>query len=71
MAFYDKLLKDDTELQITLDVNKKNKTLTVSDNGIGMTYEEVESQLGKPLAIERGVNHFEIHNNITPHKKAI
>ncbi len=42
----DKLLKDDTELQITLDVNKKNKTLTVSDNGIGMTYEEVIDNIG-------------------------
>ena len=30
------------------------------DIEIGMTYEEVESQLGKPTAIERGVNQLEV-----------
>ena len=42
----DKLLGEDTELQISLDVNKKNKTLTIIDNGIGMTYDEVIENIG-------------------------
>lgn len=40
------LLEDDSELQITLDVNKKEKILTIFDNGIGMTYQEVIENIG-------------------------
>jgi molecular chaperone HtpG len=34
------------DLKIKLSVDKENRTLTVSDNGIGMTKEELESNLG-------------------------
>ncbi len=38
------LQKDDFYIRLTLD--KENRTLTVSDNGIGMTKEELEQNLG-------------------------
>lgn len=34
------------EFCIMLDIDKENRTLTISDNGIGMTAEELESNLG-------------------------
>jgi molecular chaperone HtpG len=40
------LLEDDHELKIEIDVNKDNKTLTISDNGIGITYDEVTENIG-------------------------
>ncbi|HLZ18310.1 MAG TPA: molecular chaperone HtpG, partial [Smithellaceae bacterium] len=40
------LLGDDTEFKITLKPDEKNRTLEVSDNGIGMTYEEVVENIG-------------------------
>ncbi len=40
------LLGEDTEFKIKLIPDKKNKTLTVSDNGIGMTRAEVMENLG-------------------------
>lgn len=40
------LLENDSEFKILLDVNKEAKTLTVSDNGIGMTYDEVIKNIG-------------------------
>ena len=36
----------DADLQIRIEVDKDNKTLTVSDNGIGMSREEVIENLG-------------------------
>ena len=39
-----KLTKDD--FQILLTVNKADRTLTITDNGIGMTKEELEKNLG-------------------------
>ncbi len=39
-----KISRDDFEIRI--DVDKENKTLTISDNGIGMTEEELENNLG-------------------------
>ncbi|KPK32645.1 MAG: molecular chaperone Hsp90 [Nitrospira bacterium SG8_35_1] len=33
-------------LEITIDVDEKNHTLTISDSGIGMTREELETNLG-------------------------
>lgn len=39
-----KLSRDDFKIQIVLD--KDNRTLTLTDNGIGMTAEELESNLG-------------------------
>ncbi|NKB23664.1 MAG: molecular chaperone HtpG [Kiritimatiellae bacterium] len=41
------ILKDDEpELLISLDIDKEKKTLTISDNGIGMTYDEVVENIG-------------------------
>ena len=37
--------KDENELKITVTVDKKAKTLTVEDNGIGMTADEVEKYI--------------------------
>lgn len=39
-----KLLKDDFKIQI--DIDKEKRTITLTDNGIGMTAEELESNLG-------------------------
>ncbi len=40
------LVDDDSEMMITLDVDKENKILTISDNGTGMTYDEVIKNIG-------------------------
>ena len=41
-----KLLESDSELKVTIDFDEKAKTLSVKDNGIGMTYDEVMENLG-------------------------
>ncbi len=40
------MLEGDATWKIKLIANKENKTLTVSDNGIGMTLDEVENNIG-------------------------
>ncbi|MCC5793057.1 MAG: molecular chaperone HtpG [Legionellaceae bacterium] len=40
------LYENDSDLKITLDYNEKLKTLTLRDNGIGMSREEIISNLG-------------------------
>ena len=40
------LLGDDTELKIRLESDPETRTLTVADNGIGMTREEVAENIG-------------------------
>lgn len=40
------ILKDDDKFKININVDKENRTLTISDNGIGMTYEEVDDNIG-------------------------
>jgi molecular chaperone HtpG len=40
------LLEGDSEFQIFLEVDETNHTLTISDNGIGMTYDEVVENIG-------------------------
>ncbi len=40
------LLGDDPELKIEIEINKSNKTLSITDNGIGMTREEVIENIG-------------------------
>jgi molecular chaperone HtpG len=40
------LFEDDSELNIRLEVDKDAKTLTISDNGIGMSRDEVVENLG-------------------------
>ena len=41
-----KLIDPGTELAITLSVDKKTKSITVSDNGIGMNHDELIENLG-------------------------
>jgi len=40
------LINKDEELFIEIKIDEKNRTLTISDNGIGMTYEEVVNNIG-------------------------
>ena len=40
------LYEDDSELKIWLDFNEENKTVTIRDNGIGMSREEIIANLG-------------------------
>ncbi|MEN6489676.1 MAG: molecular chaperone HtpG [Smithella sp.] len=40
------LLGDDTELKVKLTPDKENMTLEITDNGIGMTHEEVVENIG-------------------------
>ncbi len=40
------LLEGDGQFKIVLDIDKDKKTLSVSDNGIGMTYQEVIDNIG-------------------------
>lgn len=40
------LLKDGSDFKITITPDKENKTLTICDNGIGMTFEEVNENIG-------------------------
>ncbi len=40
------LLADDVELSVTIETNKKAGTISITDNGIGMTKEDVISHLG-------------------------
>ena len=36
-----KLYENDSELKIRIDYDKKNRTITISDNGIGMNREDI------------------------------
>ena len=40
------LLKEDDKFKIEITVDKDNGTLTIKDNGIGMTYDEVDENIG-------------------------
>lgn len=40
------LLENDIDLNIIVEINKKKKTISVIDNGIGMTKEEISKNLG-------------------------
>ncbi|MAJ54700.1 MAG: molecular chaperone HtpG [Gammaproteobacteria bacterium TMED107] len=42
----DSLLEQDAEFSIKIDFDKESKTVTISDNGIGMSREEVIANLG-------------------------
>ena len=41
-----KLYEDDSELTIKIDYDKKNKTITISDNGIGMNRDDIINNIG-------------------------
>ena len=40
------ILKDNDKFRIEISVDKDNRTLTITDNGVGMTYEEVDDNIG-------------------------
>lgn len=40
------LYQNDTELKIWIDINKKDRTITIRDNGVGMSREEVINNIG-------------------------
>ena len=40
------LYENDSDLRITVEHNEKHKTITISDNGIGMSFDEAVSNLG-------------------------
>lgn len=40
------ILGEDTNFKIDITVDKDNKTITISDNGIGMTFDEVDENIG-------------------------
>ncbi len=42
----DALFENDSEFQITVDVDKEARTVTITDNGIGMTRQEVIEHIG-------------------------
>lgn len=42
----DGLFEGDADLNVTVDFDKKNKTITIRDNGIGMSREEVIDNIG-------------------------
>ena len=42
----DTLVSGDTNFSIKISVDQKNKTLTISDNGIGMNENELDENLG-------------------------
>ena len=46
LALTDEKLRRDEEYQILLEPDKKRRKLSVTDNGIGMTYEELIESLG-------------------------
>ncbi len=40
------MLEGDSDFKITVKADKNNRTVTISDNGIGMTYDEVVNHIG-------------------------
>ena len=41
-----KLLEGDADLKINISLNSQNNTVTISDNGIGMTEDEIIENIG-------------------------
>ncbi len=57
---------DRTDFKIRVDIDREHRTITVSDNGIGMTREELEENLGT-IAKSGSLN---FKSNITAEEKA-
>ena len=55
----DSLYENDTDLKIRVSYNKADRTITVSDNGVGMTREEVIENIG---TIARSGTHQFLHS---------
>ena len=62
LSLTDKSIKvNNDDLYIKIDVDDKARTLTITDNGIGMTEEELENNLG--TIAESGSLHFKEENS--------
>ena len=62
LSLTDKSIKvNNDDLCIKIDVDDKARTLTITDNGIGMTEEELENNLG--TIAESGSLHFKEENS--------
>ena len=46
LSLNDEKLTKRNDYRIFIEVNKENRTIKISDNGIGMTYEEINNNLG-------------------------
>ena len=67
MSLTDKSIKvNKKDFEIFLTINKENRTLTISDNGIGMDKDELENNLG--TIAKSGSEEFKSDNE---HKKNI
>ena len=53
------LFEDDPELQITIDLDKDAKTITIADNGIGMTSDEMRTALTPFGRVRNKLAYFE------------
>ena len=58
-----------SDFQITLAVDKDARTLTITDNGIGMTKEELEQHLG--TIADSGSLQFKNENNLSDDSQII
>ncbi len=70
IANKEKLSEDISSLKIKIDLDTENKTLTISDNGIGMTEDEVNkyiNQIAFSGAEEFLKQHEGVENNIIGH----
>ena len=72
---YFKSLTDDSvgmsksDFKIRIHIDKDARTLTISDNGIGMTKEELENNLG--IIANSGSLKFKSENNLTEDSQII
>ena len=60
VSLTDKSLKDKSPLEINISVDKENRTLTISDTGIGMNKDDLENNLG--VIAKSGSDTFKAEN---------
>ena len=46
LSLTDESIRDNSEYEIMIDLDNENRTITIMDNGIGMTYDDVVNNLG-------------------------